>query len=31
VRLDVDATRLEADESMRNRACKHALRLRPNS
>ena len=27
VRLDVDPTRLEADERMRDRACKHAARL----
>ena len=27
VRLDVDAARLEADERMRDRACKHASRL----
>jgi hypothetical protein len=25
--LDVDAPRLEADERMRDRACKHASRL----
>jgi hypothetical protein len=28
VGLDVDASRLEADERMRDRACKHASRLR---
>jgi hypothetical protein len=28
VRLDVDPTRLEADEGMRDRACKHPPRLR---
>jgi hypothetical protein len=28
VRLDVDATRLEADERMRDRACKHDSTLR---
>src|SRR5581483_8866231 len=27
VRLDVDASRLEADERMRDRACKHGSRL----
>jgi hypothetical protein len=28
VRLHVDTTRLEADERMRDRACKHATTLR---
>jgi hypothetical protein len=31
VRLHVDAARLEADERMRDRACKHAARLGANS
>jgi hypothetical protein len=30
VRLDVDAPWLEADERMRDRACKHPATLRPN-
>jgi hypothetical protein len=28
VRLDVDPTRLEADQRMRDRACKHASTVR---